>query len=34
MSITAAWPLLAASLTLGLAGSLHCVAMCGGIAAA
>ena len=29
-----AWPLLAASLTLGLAGSLHCVAMCGGIAAA
>ncbi len=34
MSIAAAWPLLAASLTLGLAGSLHCVAMCGGIAAA
>lgn len=29
-----AWPLLAAAATLGLAGSAHCLAMCGGIAAA
>lgn len=28
------WPLLAAAATLGLAGSVHCVGMCGGIAAA
>jgi len=28
------WPLLAAAATLGLGGSVHCVAMCGGIAAA
>ena len=29
-----AWPVLAAAATLGLAGSAHCLAMCGGIAAA
>lgn len=28
------WPLLVAAAALGLAGSVHCVAMCGGIAAA
>jgi len=28
------WPLLAAAATLGLAGSVHCLGMCGGIAAA
>lgn len=28
------WPLLAAAVALGLGGSVHCVAMCGGIAAA
>lgn len=28
------WPLLGAAAALGLAGSVHCVAMCGGIAAA
>lgn len=28
------WPVLAAALTLGLAGSVHCLGMCGGIAAA
>lgn len=28
------WPLLAAAAALGLAGSVHCLAMCGGIAAA
>jgi sulfite exporter TauE/SafE len=28
------WPLLGAAVALGLAGSVHCVAMCGGIAAA
>lgn len=28
------WPVLAAAAALGLAGSVHCVAMCGGIAAA
>jgi len=34
--VSGAWPapLLGAALALGLAGSLHCVAMCGGIAAA
>lgn len=31
---TTAWPLIAAAATLGLAGSVHCLAMCGGIAAA
>ncbi|MBS1200026.1 MAG: hypothetical protein H6R27_704 [Proteobacteria bacterium] len=29
-----AWPVLAAAATLGLAGSVHCLGMCGGIAAA
>jgi len=29
-----AWPFLAAAATLGLAGSVHCLGMCGGIAAA
>jgi len=29
-----AWPLLAGAFTLGLAGSVHCLGMCGGIAAA
>lgn len=30
----AGWPMLAAAATLGLAGSAHCIGMCGGIAAA
>lgn len=30
----AAWPVLAGAFTLGLAGSVHCLGMCGGIAAA
>lgn len=35
MTIAAgAWPLLAGAFTLGLAGSVHCLGMCGGIAAA
>jgi hypothetical protein len=34
VSETGLWPLLGAAVALGLAGSVHCVAMCGGIAAA
>ncbi len=34
MLIDVPWPTLAAGLTLGVAGSVHCLAMCGGIAAA
>jgi sulfite exporter TauE/SafE len=34
MTSLAGWPLLAAAVTLGLAGSAHCLGMCGGIAAA
>lgn len=32
--MTAAWPLLAAAATVGVAGAAHCLVMCGGIAAA
>jgi sulfite exporter TauE/SafE len=34
MSVADAWPVLAGAFTLGLAGSVHCLGMCGGIAAA
>lgn len=34
IALPAAWPLLAGAFTLGLAGSVHCLGMCGGIAAA
>lgn len=34
MMEAAPWPALAAAVTLGLAGSVHCLGMCGGIAAA
>jgi sulfite exporter TauE/SafE len=34
VTVAGAWPFLAAALTLGLAGSVHCLGMCGGIAAA
>jgi len=34
MSTGLPWPMLAAAATLGLAGSAHCLGMCGGIAAA
>lgn len=33
-TVAGAWPLLAGAFTLGLAGSVHCLGMCGGIAAA
>lgn len=34
MNVADAWPVLAGAFTLGLAGSVHCLGMCGGIAAA
>jgi len=34
MTAAGTWPVLAGALTLGLAGSVHCLGMCGGIAAA
>jgi sulfite exporter TauE/SafE len=34
MTVADAWPVVAGAFTLGLAGSVHCLGMCGGIAAA